>query len=126
MTEEQLGLTLAAFAVALSVEKTWLDVKEELGGDFPDGACNEASIALRDELAEKLPAAGAEYVWGEFQIGGEGFGHAWVALDGGAILDLTAGQFLRDGPALALVLPSYTLARHYHEIDRKPPDPVTT
>jgi len=108
----------AAFVVALAHEKSWEDSCRETGGKWPDGYCIEASVGLRDELAEKLPDVGAELVWGEFEAVGQGWGHAWVELGDGTILDLTAGQFLHDAPALLMVLPGDRLARKYRELER--------
>lgn len=116
---------LAARAIAADLEKTWAKSHRETRSHWwPRGCCVEASVSLRDELQEKLPAVGAEYVWGSFVFfdlprpwyvhdPGAAAGHAWVELRvDGTILDITAGQFL-GGPALWMLAPGSPFRRHY-------------
>lgn len=134
------ALVAAAWCVALQVHDVWGESTWEarLGEEhvpgvhpsWPAGYCVEASIGLRDELAERLPCCEPVYVWGEFGRRGATVGHAWVALGGreavsrreAAYLDVTAGQFmaaaalgaLERGEELALSLPGDPLYGFYH------------
>lgn len=104
---------LAAAAIADDVERGFAHAHRITGSnEWPDGCCVEASYSLVDELREKVPDAGAEYVWGDITIGPLAIGHVWVALADGTIVDLTLGQFTR-GPALAVIPPGDPLARRY-------------
>ncbi len=64
-------------------------------GDWPKGKCVESSIAL---VAALRPDVQAVPVWGEVLIGWDCEPHAWVELDDGTILDMTAGQWLGGSP----------------------------
>lgn len=126
-------LDLAAFAIACSLVDDCEAAHAETGGNWPDGACVETAVALRDELAERLPEAGAEYIWGKFvhnapydpakagayEVDGKAaFEHAWVELTTGVILDPTAGQFYKDRAPLFLVLPGDRDRWRWHEEER--------
>lgn len=122
-------VVMHAMAIALSVEHTWREatrfVAADLGTkpDWPIGYCVEASIALRDELDEKVPEAGCELVWGTFTAGVEPvvpLDHAWIELGGGWIIDLTIGQFFRSGDAPILVKPDGPLFDRYTAVERTP------
>lgn len=109
---------VAVTATLVLVADLWSAASDETGGDWPEGACVETSIMLRDELREAAPTVGAEYVWGTIVIAGHEFGHAWVGLRDGSIADATVGQFLCAPPAYRLVRPGDVLAAYYHEQDR--------
>jgi hypothetical protein len=120
------ALVVAAYAVALEVHDAWEETCFEVAlaaecgshvSDWPVGRCVEVSVALRDELAERLPQVRPFYVWGSMRGEPLGvYGHAWVSLGDepdAPWLDVTARQFtgvcsalaahLDDGP-VALVL----------------------
>lgn len=107
---------LHALARALAVEASWREAAEMTGSDFPEGCCVEASVALRDELAEHLPECAPVYCWGDFLAGRAPaicpVGHAWVEVCGGYILDITIGQFFTE-PRLPLVFPDTFVASLY-------------
>ena len=114
---------VAALGIALTHEIAWLEAAAETGSDWPASACVETCVGLVEDLGEKLPEAGAEYVWGVFVICELPGGllvreHAWLSLGGGAILDPTAGQYLRGSAATQLVLPSSPLYGRYVERER--------
>lgn len=128
-------LDLEAFAVACAVERAWLEANEETGGTWPEGACTETAVSLRDALADELPECGPRYCWGKFVYGRApdaaidpagryevdgrlAFEHAWVALDSGLILDPTAGQFYRDDFALRMVTVAAPDRWRWHEEER--------
>jgi hypothetical protein len=110
-----------ALVRALAVEASWKEAAEMTGGPFPESCCVEASVALRDELAEHLPECAPVYVWGDF-IAGIGpvttpVGLAWVEVCGGLILDITVSQFFKT-ELLPLVFPDTFVGSLYRPRER--------
>lgn len=104
------ALIVAAWSIALEIHDAFeescfesaLHADPARASDWPLGYCVEASVALRDELADRLPQSNPYYVWGAVRDPVLGrFGHAWVALGDGPLapwLDVTARQFERVSP----------------------------
>ncbi|HEV2789882.1 MAG TPA: hypothetical protein VGV69_01115 [Solirubrobacterales bacterium] len=115
-----------ALVIALSMEATWRESTEMTGSkDWPHGYCVDASVALLEELGQKLPEAGAEYIWGTFvtKVGpGPVFAieHAWLELVGGFVLDITVGQFFKKTPPLPLITPNSLIHPRYVVTERAP------
>lgn len=108
----------AVAAVLADVAREWADASAETGGDWPEGACVETSVMLRDELLTACPTVEPAYVWGAIVTAGVPLGHAWVGLRDGTIADATAGQFLVAPPAHRLIRPGDPLAGYYDEQER--------
>jgi hypothetical protein len=100
------------------ITAAWTDANAQTGGNWPEGACVETAIGIRDEMREKLPATLPAYVWGALVINGFSLGHAWVALRDGTIVDGTLGQFLNAGTAWSVIPPGHPLAGYYDEHER--------
>jgi hypothetical protein len=70
--------------------------------DWPRRACVESTIAL---VAALRPDIEAVPVWGRVAFFGDYEPHAWAELANGTIVDMTAGQFFRDGEPARIVRP---------------------
>lgn len=116
--ELSLAELASALVVLADIARAWADASAQTGGDWPDGACVETSVMVRDEMRARCPSVEAEYVWGDLLISGRAFGHAWVALRDGTIADGTLGQFLIAPPAYRLIRPGDPLAALYVEQER--------
>lgn len=108
----------AAAAVLADVAREWADASAETGGDWPEGACVETSVMLRDELLAACPSVEPAYVWGVVVVAGVECDHAWVGLRDGTIADATIGQFLVAPPAYRLIRPGDPLAGYFDEQER--------
>lgn len=117
-------LTCACWLEALLIEKAYREAAEELNSPWPAGRCIESSIDLRDVLQATVPRAHAAFVFGRFELRPPRFAwnHAWVAIEDGTILDLTAGQYLPDQPreSTIIVPPDHRIAECYSELEREP------
>jgi hypothetical protein len=86
-------------AIALLHADSWRRACADTASDvseWPAGFCVDATYALVEELREKVPEAGADYVWGTWGSPTDRrarAGHAWCELADGTIIDLTAGQW---------------------------------
>ncbi len=87
-------LSDAMSLVARDMRATW--------PDWPRRACVESTIAL---VAALRPDIEAVPVWGRVAFFGDYAPHAWAELADGTIVDMTAGQFFRDGEAARIVRP---------------------
>ena len=105
----------AAAEIAVLVVRSFESAHNETGGPWPFGCCNEAAVAVRDELRERAPDVCAEFVQGTF----DRRWHAWVALRDGTILDPTVSQFPQTPPArIGVSLPGSPMAARYKEKER--------
>lgn len=126
------AMVTACVALMHEVEKAFRESCIATGSEWPGGWCVEACVALHDELMEKIPQAGAEYVWG--QVGEPEVrmvGHAWIELADGTWLDPTLEQFadyirLRwptvviVGPSV--VMPDDPIREAFHVVSKGRPD----
>ena len=80
--------------VACGMRATW--------PDWPRRACVESTIAL---IAVLRPGIVAVPVWGRVAFFGDYEPHAWAELADGTIVDMTVGQFFRDGEPSRVVRP---------------------
>lgn len=116
-------VVLHALSRAIVMEAVWRQSAEAIAADvgmkcdWPEGHCVEASVALRDELAQHLPECAPVYVWGDFIAGlpphTSPVGHAWVEVGDGYILDITINQFFKGTGRLPLVLPGTYVSSLY-------------
>jgi hypothetical protein len=93
------------------------------GGEstWPVGCCVDATYALVEELREKVPEAGPDYVWGTWGSPTDRrarAGHAWCALADGTIVDLTAGQWNFPGSPINATVEDLLIVPAGPEYDR--------
>lgn len=109
---------LVVTAVLVCTADLWAECSAQTGGTWPEGACVETSIMLRDEILAVAPDVEPAYVWGSVVVARAQFGHAWVGLRDGTIADSTIGQFLVAPPAYRLIRPGDPLAGYFDEQER--------
>lgn len=116
--------TQVAYLEALIVERSYREASIELGGNWPEGQCAEASCDLAEILRLRIPRAKPSVIWGRFEVLELKMPHAWVELRDGTIIDVTAGQFFRGETAKRestwLVLPDDAIADRYVPEERDP------